>query len=137
MCSNTLAWLLYENQRFGHGQPNIWNIGNLVMDGFDLNYIYRNLKPQPLIYVRYIDDTGTIVNDANEAGQALRYLNKQHPTNDFDLELPDESGFLPIYDIKIMINKDGSRQEPINLHHNLRFECCTYQKSLTEGFDTY
>ena len=107
------------------------------MDRLKHKYIYRNLKPQQLIHVRYIDDTGTIVNDANEAGQTLRYLNKQHPTIKFQLELPDESGFLPILDIKIMINKDGSTQEPRKLHHNLRFECRTYQKSLTEWFDTY
>ena len=80
----------------------------LVMDRFEHNYIYRNLKQEPLVYVRYIDDTGKIVNDDNEARQVLRYLNEQHPTIKFELELPDESGFLPILDIKITINKDGS-----------------------------
>ena len=83
----------------------------LVMDRFKHNYIYRNLKPEPLVYVRYINDTGTIVNDANEAGQTLRYLNEQHPTIKFELELPDESGFLPILDIKI--KKDGSTQNKL------------------------
>ena len=95
-CSNTLVWLRYANQRFGHGQPNKWNVGDLVMDRFEHTYIYRNLKPESLIYVRYIYDTGTIVNDANEAGQTLRYFNEQHPTIKFELKLPDESGFLPI-----------------------------------------
>ena len=73
----------------------------LAMDRFEHIYIYRNLKPEPLVYVRYVDDTGTIVNDDNEARQMLRYSNKQHPTIKFELELLDESGFLPILDIKI------------------------------------
>ena len=85
----------------------------LVMDRFEYNYIYRNMKLEPLVYVRYIDDTGKIVNDANEAGQMLRYLNEQYPTIKFELELPDESGFLPILDIKIKINKDGLTQNKL------------------------
>ena len=95
------------------------------------------MKPQPLIYVRYLDFTCTTINDANEAGQTLLHLIEQHATIKFQLELPEQSGFLPILDIKIMITKDGSTQEPRDLRHILRVECSTSQKSLTEGFDTY
>ena len=89
--------------------------------------IYRNLKQSPLVYARYIDNTGTIVNNVNEAKQMFQYLNEQHPTIKFELELPDQSGFLTISDIKVKINEDRSTENKfytkkankgITLHHN-------------------
>ena len=42
------------------------------------------------------------------AHQLLEYLNKQHPTIQFELETPAEDGFLPILDIKVKIRLDGT-----------------------------
>ena len=111
-----------------------WRFGN----GSVKAQLYLQKLETATIYLCQVHQRyGTIVNDVKEAGQTLRYLNEQHPTIKFEFELPDESGFLPILDVKIMINEDGSTQEPRDLHHNLRFECRIYQKSLMEEFDTY
>ena len=37
----------------------------------------------------------------------LNYLNSKHPTIQFEMELPDTEGFLPILDIKMKIGDDG------------------------------
>ena len=37
----------------------------------------------------------------------LNYLNSKHPTIQFDIELPDTEGFLPILDTKMKIGDDG------------------------------
>ena len=79
----------------------------LVMDRFERNYIYNQLAPTSTIYVRYIDDTNTVANNADEALQMLEYLNSKHNTIKFDLETPDTSGYLPILDLKK------------NLHHQI------------------
>ena len=79
----------------------------LVMDRFERNYIYNQLAPTSTIYVRYIDDTNTVANNADEALQMLEYLNSKHNTIKFDLETPDTSGYLPILDLKICITKSG------------------------------
>ena len=65
------------------------------------------------IYVRYVDDVGTVTNDTEQANTILTYLNEQHPTIKFEMELPDNNGYLPILHIKLSIDQDG------NIHHNL------------------
>ena len=48
-------------------------------------------------------------------------LNEQHPTIKFEMELPDNNGYLPILDIKLNIDQDG------NIHHKL------YTKPASKG----
>ena len=79
----------------------------LVMDRFEQNHIYPQLEPASSVYVRYVDDTGTIANDVSQAQEMLTYLNSRHPTIKFDLEIPHTDGFLPILDIMVKINSDG------------------------------
>ena len=79
----------------------------LVMDRFERNYIYNQLAPTSTIFVRYIDNTNTVNDNADEALQRLEYLNLKHITIKFDLETPDTSGYLPILDLKICITKSG------------------------------
>ena len=52
----------------------------LCLDRFERLYIYQELHPQPIIYVRHVDDVGTTVNNAVEAKVMLNYLNPKHPT---------------------------------------------------------
>ena len=79
----------------------------IVMDRFERRFVYNELKPSPVIFVRYVDDIGTVVPNVEVAHQTL-YLNKQHPTIQFELETPAEDGFLPILDIKVKIRLDST-----------------------------
>ena len=85
----------------------------LVMDRFERNNIYDHLYPASSLYVRYVDDSNTVANDTDQARDMLQYLNSKHPTIKFELTLPEADGFLPILDIKMRINEDGS----ISLKH--------------------
>ena len=85
----------------------------LAMDRFERLFIYRNLEPQLTIYVRYVDDIGTVVPNSDEAYRTLTYLNSKHPTIKFELELPDSDGYLPILDIQMKIDDNGQ------IHHRL------------------
>ena len=93
----------------------------LCMDRFERLHIYQQLHPQLSIYVRYVDDVGTVTTDAEQANTILTYLNEQHPTIKFEMELPDNNGYLPILDIKLNIDQDG------NIHHKL------YTKPASKG----
>ena len=97
----------------------------LTMDRFERLHIYR--KFQPAIYTRYVDDTGTVVNSPNDAQRMVQYLNNQHTTIKFELELPREDGYLPLLDTAMKINPDGSlsyklyskpASKRITLHHD-------------------
>ena len=65
----------------------------LCMDRFERLHIYQQLHPQLTIYVRYIDDVGTVKTDTEQANTILTYLNEQHPTIKFEMELPDNNGY--------------------------------------------
>ena len=101
----------------------------LVMDRFERNFVYQELKPSPIIYVRYVDDVGTVAEGTNAAKDVLKYLNKKHPTIQFELEIPDDNKFLPILDIKIKIQQDGSiERKPFTKKAN---------KGITLHFDSH
>ena len=93
----------------------------LCMDRFERLHIYQQLHPQLTIYVRYVDDVGTVTTDTEQANTIHTYLNEQHPTIKFEMELPDNNGYLPILDIKLNIDQDG------NIHHKL------YTKPASKG----
>ena len=57
--------------------------------------------------MRYVHDVGTTVNSRVEATRMLSYLNRKHKTIQFERELPDDDGFLPILDVKVRINENG------------------------------
>ena len=61
----------------------------------------------------YVDDTGTVVNSNTQAHEMPAYLNSKHPTIQFETELPDNKGFLPILDIKIQINENGEMEHKL------------------------
>ena len=95
----------------------------LTMDRFERLHIY---PLQPAIYIRYVDDTGTVVSCTNEAQRMVTNLNDKHKTIKFELELPSEDGYLPLLDTAIKINPDGSTtfrmhtkgaSKKITLHH--------------------
>ena len=59
----------------------------------------------PLVYVRYVDDVGTVVKNRQEAENTLKYLNSKYPTIKFEMELPSEAGFLPLLDMAVRIDE--------------------------------
>ena len=73
----------YENQMYQQalglaiGGRVSGTLAILVMDRFEPNYIYNQLAPTSTIYVRYIDDTNNVANNADEAVQMLEYLNSK------------------------------------------------------------
>ena len=136
---NELLHLLLENNIFeypGHGffkQIRGLAMGSrlsgtlaiLTMDRFEQLHIYSTI--QPAIYVRYVDDTGTVVDSVGDARKMLTNLNSQHKTIKFELELPSDDAYLPIMDTAIRINQDGSlsyhlhtkaASKQITLHHD-------------------
>ena len=79
------------------------------MDRFETLHIYQQPKFQDLaVYVRYIDDTGTVLKSRKYAMDMLTYLNDQHKSIKFEMELPDKENFLPMLDVRIGIDGDGS-----------------------------
>ena len=99
----------------------------LVVDRFEKDHIYQNILFSPWLYVRYLDDTGTLAKNTEHAQYMLTHINSWHPMIKFDLETPDESGFLPILDTKVKIQEDGTlstkiftktSNKGITLHHH-------------------
>ena len=117
---NELLHLLLENNVFeypGHGvylqirglamaSRLSGMLAILAMDRFEKNNIYDTIRP--VVYVRYVDDIGTVVSSIPEANQLLETLNSQHQTIKFELELPAEDNYLPLLDAALKINHDGS-----------------------------
>ena len=68
---------------------------------------------KPTIYLRFVDDIGTTVQTIEEAQETLQMMNSKHPTLRFELEAPYAAGFLPILDVKIKINVDGSMERKL------------------------
>ena len=66
------------------------------------------MSAKPKLYVRYMDNTGTLVNRTAQAERMLNDLNNRHNSIKFELELPSADGYLPILDTAIKINPDGS-----------------------------
>ena len=56
----------------------------LAMDKFEQMFVYQELLP--LVYVRYVDDVGTVVKNQQEAENTLEYLNSKHPTIKFEMD---------------------------------------------------
>ena len=75
------------------------------MDKFERMFVYQELLP--LVYVRYVDDVGTVVKNRQEAENTLEFLNSKHPTIKFEMELPSEEGFLPLLDMAVRIDETG------------------------------
>ena len=86
----------------------------LVMDSFEKQHMY-SLSPKLLIYVRYVHDIGSVIDNNENAHKMLRILNSKHPTIKFEIELSDAKGFLPILVLKIKIDENGQLQ--YKLHH--------------------
>ena len=117
---NELLHLLLENNIFEYPGYGVYQqirglamgsrlsgtLAILTMDRFERLHIYRTI--QPVLYVRYVDDTGTVVSSVTEAQMLLQSLNSKHGSIKFELELPLDDGHLPILDTTVKINADGS-----------------------------
>ena len=105
----------------------------ICMDRFEQTHIYK--KYQPVLYGRYVDDIGTTASNIEEANIMLTDLNSRHPTIKFELETPDEDGFLPILDLQVKIDENGETKrrlytKPANKGITLNFE--SHQPSATK-----
>ena len=83
----------------------------LTMDRFECKYIYPTIKP--IIYVWFVDNICTTVQTIEEAHETLHMMNSKHPTLRFELEAPNAAGSLPILDVKVKINVDGSMERKL------------------------
>ena len=83
----------------------------LAMDKFERMFVYQELLP--LVYVRFVNDVGTVVKKRQEAENTLEYLNSKHPTIKFEMELPSEEGFLPLLDMAVRIDETGHFQRKL------------------------
>ena len=54
--------------------------------------------------------TLVLLSITDEAHRILNYLNKKHSTIKFEMDLPNNDGYLPILDIQLKINPDGTIQ---------------------------
>ena len=61
-----------------------------------------------VVFVRYLGNVGMVVPNTQVVQGMPEHLNKKHPTIQFELETPGEDGFLPILDIEVKIQADGS-----------------------------
>ena len=52
----------------------------LSLDRFERLYIYQELQPKPIIYVRYVDDVATTIDSLENSQKTFEYLNSKHPT---------------------------------------------------------
>ena len=118
---NTLLHLLLDNNIFTYKQQCYRQIRGLamgsrlsgtlailVMDRFEHTHIYGQIQPASDLYVRYVDDSNTLADNVAQAQQMLESLNTKYPTIKFELALPETDGYLPILDLKMKINEDGS-----------------------------
>ena len=83
----------------------------LAVDKFERLFVYQELLP--LVYIRYVDDVGTVMKNQQEAENTLEYLNSRHPTIKFEMELPSEEGFLPLLDMAVQIDETGNFQRKL------------------------
>ena len=81
----------------------------LAMDKFERMFVYQELLP--LVYVRYVDDVGTVVKNRHEAESTLEYLNSKQPTIKFEMELPSEEGFCPSWTWLFALTRLGISRE--------------------------
>lgn len=80
----------------------------LSLDYLERNTIFSNPPVHITFYKRYVDDTLAIVNNLDEATTLTNYLNNQHPSIRFELELPTPENIINILDLKIKLNSDGN-----------------------------
>ena len=79
----------------------------LYMDRIENQAIYSDLSLSISIYYRYIDDCITPASNYEEAVFIQNKLNSQDPAIRFEIELPDDNGFLPFLNTKIKVNESG------------------------------
>ena len=80
----------------------------LYMDRIENQAIYADTSLSTKPYHRYIDDCITTAQDNNEARSIQEILNAQDPSIKFEIELPDEEGYLPFLNTKLRVKPDGT-----------------------------
>ena len=80
----------------------------LYMNRIENQAIYADTSLSTKPYHQFIDDCITTAQDNNEARSIQGILNAQHPSIKFEIELPDEEGYLPFLNTKLRVNPDGT-----------------------------
>ena len=83
-------------------------LGPLMANAFMCN-IEKQLETEnkmPDVYIRYVDDTLSVMTDVETIAEFLTTLNNSHPSMDFTMEL-EENGRLPFLGMEVM--KNGCR----------------------------
>ena len=76
------------------------SMANIFMHYFENKHMEHLKKLGLKEWGRYVDDTATIINNVKNAEQILKYLNEQHETIKFTMEI-EENGELNFLDVKI------------------------------------
>ena len=76
-------------------------LSTLVLDKLERRHIYAGLDTDPLIYLRYVDDTLVVASSRIAAMTLLNVLNASHRSIQFTVEHCDSDGFVPFLDTKI------------------------------------
>ena len=95
-----------NKQEAAMGSPISPLIANLYMEEFEIQAI-RTSKTPPTLWKRYVDDTFTIIKK-NNRDSFLEHLNSIHPNIRFTCEEVRENGSMPLLDILITPEEDGS-----------------------------
>jgi hypothetical protein len=107
--SNCFSWRgTYFQQQRGLAMGNRLApiLAILYMDRIENQAIYSDQSIS--FYYRYIDDCITPASSPNEAFMIQNVLNSQDPSIQFEIELPNEDGFLPFLNTKIKVNDSGT-----------------------------
>ena len=75
----------------------------LFMDSLERRHLYYGLDSDPLLYLRYVDDTIILVKDLENAHNLCQRLNSIHPMIKFTMDVPNEDGFVPFLDIQVRV----------------------------------
>ena len=62
------------------------------------------------LFMRYVDDCFAIIENKEQALKLLQYLNAQHSSINFEIELPDDNKTLSLLDFRVTLNAPNEPQ---------------------------
>ena len=78
----------------------------LVMNHLEKSTLFLRTLHHPVTFLRYIDDCVLVVDQDIDFDNCLRQLNEIHSSIKFELQKPQQDGFLPILDTAVRISEN-------------------------------
>ena len=82
----------------------------LVMDHLERSTLFQRTLNQPVTFLRYIDDCVLPIDRNVDCDNLLQELNLLHPSIKFELQQPNQDGFLPVLDTTVRVLENGQLQ---------------------------